>query len=61
MGVSREWRFGMKAHVGTDPNGLVHTLVSKNQVAYEFVYFLGISGGAQVLITPALGRFGYSD
>jgi IS5 family transposase len=24
----REWRFGMKAHVGTDPNGLVHTLVT---------------------------------
>lgn len=36
-----------------------YTLVSKNQVAYEFVYFLGISGGAQVLITPALGRFGF--
>jgi transposase, IS5 family len=25
---SREWRFGMKAHVGTDVNGLVHTLVT---------------------------------
>lgn len=25
---SREWRFGMKAHVGTDRNGLVHTLVT---------------------------------
>jgi IS5 family transposase len=25
---SHEWRFGMKAHVGTDPNRLVHTLVS---------------------------------
>jgi transposase, IS5 family len=25
---AREWRFGMKAHVGTDVNGLVHTLVT---------------------------------
>jgi IS5 family transposase len=25
---TREWRFGMKAHVGTDRNGLVHTLVT---------------------------------
>jgi IS5 family transposase len=24
----REWRFGMKAHVGTDPQGIVHTLVT---------------------------------
>jgi IS5 family transposase len=24
----REWRFGMKAHVGTDPRGLVHSLVT---------------------------------
>ena len=24
----REWHFGMKAHVGTDLNGLVHTLVT---------------------------------
>jgi IS5 family transposase len=24
----REWRFGMKAHVGTDRSGLVHTLVT---------------------------------
>jgi transposase, IS5 family len=25
---SREWRFGMKAHVGTDRRGIVHTLVT---------------------------------
>lgn len=25
---SREWRFGMKAHIGTDVNGLVHTVVT---------------------------------
>jgi transposase, IS5 family len=24
----KNWHFGMKAHVGTDPNGLVHTLVT---------------------------------
>jgi IS5 family transposase len=24
----REWHFGMKAHVGTDPRGIVHTLVT---------------------------------
>jgi len=25
---AREWRFGVKAHVGTDRTGLVHTLVT---------------------------------
>ncbi len=25
---AREWHFGMKAHVGTDPHGLVHSLVT---------------------------------
>ena len=24
----KDWHFGMKAHVGTDPNGLVHSLVT---------------------------------
>jgi len=33
---AREWRFGMKAHVGTDPNGLVHTLVTTHAGASEF-------------------------
>jgi IS5 family transposase len=32
---SREWHFGMKAHVGTDPNGLVHTLVTTHAGASE--------------------------
>jgi len=32
---SREWRFGMKAHVGTDVNGLVHTLVTTHAAASE--------------------------
>jgi IS5 family transposase len=33
---AREWRFGMKAHVGTDPQGLVHTLVTTHAGASEF-------------------------
>ena len=32
----REWHFGMKAHVGTDTNGLVHTLVTTHAGASEF-------------------------
>jgi transposase, IS5 family len=32
----REWRFGMKAHVGTDTQGLVHTLVTTDAGASEF-------------------------
>ena len=30
------WHFGMKAHVGTDVNGLVHTLVTTHAGASEF-------------------------
>jgi len=30
------WHFGMKAHVGTDLNGLVHTLVTTHAAASEF-------------------------
>jgi len=36
MKNKREWHFGMKAHVGTDTNGLVHTLVTTNAGASEF-------------------------
>jgi IS5 family transposase len=32
---SREWRFGMKAHVGTDRRGLVHTLVTTHAGAAD--------------------------
>jgi transposase, IS5 family len=32
----REWHFGMKAHVGTDLKGLVHTLVTTHAGASEF-------------------------
>ena len=33
---AREWHFGMKAHVGTDPHGLVHTLVTTHAGAADF-------------------------
>jgi IS5 family transposase len=33
---AREWHFGMKAHVGTDPNGLVHSLVTTHAGASDF-------------------------
>ena len=33
---AREWHFGMKAHVGTDTNGLVHTLVTTHAGSSEF-------------------------
>ncbi len=33
---AREWHFGMKAHIGTDVNGLVHTLVTTHAGASEF-------------------------
>jgi IS5 family transposase len=32
---AREWHFGMKAHVGTDPNGLVHTVVTTHAGAAD--------------------------
>lgn len=32
---AREWHFGMKAHVGTDTNGLVHSLVTTHAGASE--------------------------
>ncbi|HXR89911.1 MAG TPA: IS5 family transposase [Steroidobacteraceae bacterium] len=32
----REWHFGMKAHVGTDLNGLVHTVVTTHAGASDF-------------------------
>jgi len=39
--------------------GSAWTLVTKNQVGYEFIYLLGIPAASQVLITPALGPYGY--
>jgi hypothetical integral membrane protein (TIGR02206 family) len=34
-------------------------LVSKNYTLYEFVYFLGIGGGLQALLTPDAGIYGF--
>jgi hypothetical integral membrane protein (TIGR02206 family) len=34
-------------------------LLTRNQAGYEFVYLLGIPAASQVLITPALGQFGF--
>ena len=34
-------------------------LLTKNQIGYDFVYLLGIPAAAQVLITPALGIYGF--
>jgi hypothetical integral membrane protein (TIGR02206 family) len=37
----------------------VWVLITKNQMGYEFIYLLGIPAASQVLITPALGRYGF--
>jgi hypothetical integral membrane protein (TIGR02206 family) len=37
----------------------VFTLLTKNQIGYEFIYLLGIPAAIQVLITPALGPYGF--
>jgi len=34
-------------------------LITKNQYIYEFMYFLGIGGGIQALMTPDLGIYGF--
>ena len=44
---SREWHFGMKAHVGTDLNGLVHTLVTTHAGASEFGQLPKLPHGAE--------------
>ncbi len=35
------------------------TLITKNQTGYEFIYLLGIPAAGQVLVTPALGIYGF--
>jgi hypothetical integral membrane protein (TIGR02206 family) len=37
----------------------VFTLLTRSQAGYEFIYLLGIPAAAQVLITPALGPWGF--
>lgn len=36
-----------------------YTLLTRDQLAYQFVYLLGIPAASQVLLTPALGPFGF--
>ena len=44
---SREWHFGMKAHVGTDLNGLVHTVVTTHAGASDFSQLPNLLHGAE--------------
>ena len=44
---SREWHFGMKAHVGTDLNGLVHTLVTTHAAASDIGQLPRLLHGAE--------------
>ena len=44
---SREWHFGMKAHVGTDLNGLVHTVVATHAGASDFSQLPKLLHGAE--------------
>lgn len=43
----REWHFGMKAHVGTDLNGLVHTLVTTHAGTSDFSQLPKLLHGAE--------------
>jgi hypothetical integral membrane protein (TIGR02206 family) len=36
----------------------MYTLLSLNPISYEFVYFLGIGGALQAVITPDAGQYG---
>ena len=36
----------------------VYTLLSLNPISYEFVYFLGIGGALQAVLTPDAGQYG---
>lgn len=44
---AREWRFGMKAHVGTDRAGLVHTLVTTHAGAADVSQLPQLLHGAE--------------
>jgi hypothetical integral membrane protein (TIGR02206 family) len=37
----------------------IFTLITRNQPGYEFTYLIGIPAAIQVLITPALGPYGF--
>jgi len=44
---TREWRFGMKAHVGTDRRGIVHTLVTTAANASDLGQMVHLLHGAE--------------
>lgn len=43
----REWHFGMKAHVGTDPRGIVHSLVTTAANAADITQLPRLLHGAE--------------
>jgi IS5 family transposase len=45
--TTREWRFGMKAHVGTDRRGIVHTLVTTAANASDIGQMVHLLHGAE--------------
>lgn len=36
-----------------------YMLITRDYQAYEFMYFAGIAGGSQALLTPPLGQYGF--
>jgi len=46
----REWHFGMKAHVGTDLNGLVHTLVTTHAAAHDVTQLPNLLHGKEKVL-----------
>lgn len=49
------WHFGMKAHVGTDLNGLVHTLVTTDAAASGFKQMPKLLHGAERVLYGGSG------
>ena len=43
----REWHFGMKAHVGTDPRGIVHSLTTTHAGASDITQMPGLLHGQE--------------
>ena len=46
----REWHFGMKAHVGTDPRGIVHTLVTTSANESDVSQMVHLLHGAERVV-----------
>jgi len=43
----KQWHFGMKFHVGTDPNGIVHTLVATDAAGADITQMPALLHGAE--------------